>query len=164
MFPFVQRPHGRLYKATRCQSQRRGPQNQCQVTNNSQISLSIQLDQITTNSERLKSKFTNPNRFRSKLSQNQWNLRVALRDSTESSSLSRCFCNSSIESIARSNKFNTITETLRLRRRRGKEFQGFWTGWEEERQIIGLFPDFDPKINKQNQDRSILKIQNQISE
>ena len=68
----------------------------------------------------------NPNRFRSKLSQNQWNFHAALRNSTESSSLSWCFCNSSIESIARSNEFNTITETLRLKRRRRKRrIQGF---------------------------------------
>jgi len=71
----------------------------------------------------------NPNRFRSQLSQNQWNFRAAIKDSTESSSLSWCFCNSSIESIARSNEFNTITETLRLkRRRRRRRIQGFWTG------------------------------------
>jgi len=29
----VQRPHGSLYKAGYCTSQRRGPQNQCHITN-----------------------------------------------------------------------------------------------------------------------------------
>ena len=37
-FPLVQRPHGSLYKATRCTSQK-GPQNQCQVTNRIKLSL-----------------------------------------------------------------------------------------------------------------------------
>ena len=128
-FPLVQRHTWQPIKGHATVQVRRGPQNKRQVTNNSQISLSIQLDQTITNSERLKNKFTKTLTVsEASLNQNQWSFCAALRDSIESSSSSYDSCNSSAKSIARSDESDAITETLRSRRRRGKEFQRFRTG------------------------------------
>jgi len=94
------------------------PQNQRHInTNNSQFSLSDQLDQNPN-------KLRKPDEYEEQIpqiitvseaisSKSNGVFHTALRDSTESSSLSWNFCNSSIESIAKSHESNAITETLK---------------------------------------------------
>jgi len=154
MFSLVQRPHGILYKAGYCTSQKKVHRFNATSQTQFQFSLSIQLDQNHNKLRKLKN--TSQTLTVSEANSSQINevFISSQRFMAESSSLSRCLCNSSITFVTRSSESDTITEAQSLRRR-GKEIQRIWTGEAEERTYRFIFGIQPQNQQKQNQDSRI---------
>ena len=147
----VQRPHGSLYKATHCASQKKGPHNQCQVTNIIKLSLSIQLDQNHNKLRKLKNNLTNPNRFQKQIQHQIHGIHgSSQRSNDESSSLSQ---SSAIRALNPSPK---ATDSIRSQRDEieKKRERISKVSNRRRRRITGSTLDFKPKSQTESSSKN----------
>ena len=139
-FQSVHSPHVSLYKALGVRTFR--DQSATSQTTHKFLS-PFSWIKIVTNSERLKNKLTNPNCFRSKLSQNQWSFSVSSQRFNRIIITEPFLCNSSAKSIARSNESGAITEE-EIEKKKVKNSKVL-NRLRRRKKGHGLFPDFSLK-------------------
>jgi len=151
------------YKRPPLYKSEKPPQNQCQVTNNLQVSLSIQLDQSHNKFRKIEEHFTNPNRFQKQIRAKSMEFSPALRDPWRN-----LHHWASISAILASNSSPEATNLIRSQRcwfweEEGKKFEDF-EPTKKKKNITGSVPDFKQESVKTESNQGIPKIRIQISE